>query len=84
MPKPTLPLSFSLLLVAGCVVRPLPTSFPPESAAAVRGQAVPSAELTVALDSDPPLPGEPLGGWFGLAPSTAARPTHDHGGAHAE
>ena len=83
MPKRLAPLSIPLVLAAACAHSPLPTSFPRESAASIEASAVPSASLEVALESDPPLPGEPVGAWFGLAPRAAAPTAEHHGDHHA-
>lgn len=85
-------LSTALLAVA-CATR---ANAPPAGSASPlspshRPAATPS--VTLALDEDPPLPGEAEGGWTGLdpnarrndAPADAAvdPPAQHHGGGHA-
>jgi hypothetical protein len=62
--------------------RELPPDWPTSSAASPDAPAAPRSDVTLALDSDPPLPGEPLDGWFGLDRRDHERhdhERHDHG-----
>jgi hypothetical protein len=63
--------------LAACSSRDVPTAWPEQSAASPRAAAAPSAVVTQALDSHPPLPGQSSTGWAGLDASEA--PAHEHG-----
>lgn len=67
-----------LLIPSGCSRR-VPATFPTDSAASVEAEAAPPVEVTLALDGQPPLPGEDAEGWFGLEQPSAA-PDHSHHG----
>lgn len=54
------------LSVVACASRSVPMSFPKTSAASPDAEAAPVARVGVALDQDPPLPGESTEGWRGL------------------
>ena len=54
------------LSVVACASRSVPMSFPKTSAASTDAEEAPPARIGVALEQDPPLPGEPTGDWWGL------------------
>lgn len=69
-----------LALVLGassCAPRGLPSRLPSASVASAEGPSAAPARVTVALDEEPPLPGEPLEDWEGLR-----RPAGEEAGAH--
>lgn len=69
------------LALVACASRTLPESAPTGSALAFDGAPAPPADVTRALRSDPPLPGEASAGWPGLG---ADAPTGEHAhSAHA-
>src|SRR5690606_13990942 len=49
----------SFVALAGCASRPLEPEFPPASAANLAAPTPALPSVTVALDGDPPMPGEP-------------------------
>jgi hypothetical protein len=59
----------ALAFGGGCSPRSLPPSFPAGTAAGLETPEAPPRKVTRALDSDPPLPGEPTDGWPGLQPA---------------
>ncbi len=69
-----------LLAALGCAGRSVPARHPARAAVAPSAPEAPVADPTVALISDPPLPGEPVGPWTGLSPDAgaAAPPGHVH------
>jgi hypothetical protein len=71
-------------LAAACS-RALPASFPSSSAASPEAPEASAAPVGVVLAADPPLPGEPNGGWTGLdgAGSAAAPAMEGHQHHHA-
>lgn len=79
-PRPTLALALSVALSASCGGRSVPSRFPAQSAASPEACEAPVDDPTVALTSDPPLPGETTGAWRGLDPDagTPAQGGHDH------
>ena len=64
--------------------RDLPSEWPESSPASSAAQELPNANVTLALDGDPPLPGEPAEGWIGLEQVPAEDPHahHRHHGNH--
>ena len=71
----------SLLLAVtatACVANPVPTSVPVASSASVRAPEAPRAAVAVAFAEEPPLPGEELAGWRGLAGPVDAVDHHAH------
>jgi hypothetical protein len=87
--KPTLIIRLvtALAMVAslsgvGCS-RKLPSQWPESSPASSSAAEVPNATVTLALDGDPPLPGESADGWIGLEPAKDKPAAHEgHGGHH--
>lgn len=74
-------LYFLLVVALGCASRSVPTRHPARAAVAPSAPEAPVADPTVALTSDPPLPGEPVGPWTGLAVdagTAAPPPVHVH------
>jgi hypothetical protein len=71
---------FALLLV-GCASRTVPTTFPASAAAAPDAAAAAPADVTAALASEPPLPGQPVTAWPALRDDTEKPAAH--GGHHA-
>lgn len=67
----------SLISILGACSRRPPESFPSESPASPEAAVAPTVDVTLALDGDPPLPGEAAPGWIGLEQPTA--PAHEHG-----
>lgn len=84
--KPPTPRALVLLgvalLPAGCGGRDVPVRFAPQSALSANAREAPVADPTVSLTSDPPLPGEPLGAWTGLAADGGAPAGGGHAHAH--
>lgn len=70
------------LLPVGCGGREVPVRFAAQSALSANAREAPVADPTVALTSDPPLPGEPLGAWTGLAQDGGAPAGGGHAHAH--
>jgi hypothetical protein len=60
-------------LAGGCATRAVPTAFPIGSAASPASPEAPRRSVTVTLQSDPPLPGEPVAEWTGLEPEPSAQ-----------
>jgi hypothetical protein len=75
----------ALALVGLACSRDLPSEWPNGSPASSTANEVQSANVTLALDGDPPLPGEPAEGWIGLEQPVAEDPHahHRHGGHQA-
>lgn len=71
-----------LFLLAACAGRSVPARHPARAAVAPSAPEAPVADPTVALTSDPPLPGEPLGPWTGLRPDAGAPAPAEHDRAH--
>ena len=73
-------------LMGACASRPLHPDFPEASAASPETAAPAPAEVAIALEADPPLPGEPTEGWLGLEapPEDGSSPHEGHGhhGSH--
>jgi hypothetical protein len=80
--SPTLVLMGASFLAVGCAGREVPVRFAAQSALSSNAREAPVADPTVALTSDPPLPGEATGAWLGLAPdggvSGVGGPSHAH------
>ncbi len=55
-----------LAALAGCASRTVPAQFPASAPASPGAGAAPPAQVTAALDGDPPLPGQPVTHWPGL------------------
>lgn len=72
----------SLALVSTACSRDVPSTWPDGSPASSAAQELPNAKVTLALDGDPPLPGEPAEGWFGLEQVPVEDP-HAHHRHHA-
>lgn len=62
---------------AGCATRSLPASVPAHSALSITAAAGHRHSVTTALESDPPLPGDPTAAWPGLDPTTGAKTDSD-------
>lgn len=62
-----------VLFVGGCASSSLPAHLPVASPASLDAEPGRPAVVGLALEEEPPLPGDPLGGWTGLEsePSTA-------------
>ncbi|HEX5658794.1 MAG TPA: hypothetical protein VFX59_16455, partial [Polyangiales bacterium] len=76
------------LAIGGCASRTVPASYPVEAASSPRAAEAAPAHVTVALNREPPLPGQSSAGWPGLAPgdpahTPAAGHHHHHGAGHA-
>jgi len=69
-------------LCLGCGGREVPVRFAEQSALSAGAREAPVADPTVALTSDPPLPGEPTGAWIGLAIDGGVREGGGHVHAH--
>lgn len=69
-------------LALGCAGREVPVRFAEQSALSTGAREAPVADPTVALTSDPPLPGEPVGAWVGLAPDAGIAAAGGHAHAH--
>lgn len=68
--------------LAGCS-RDVPDTFPTASAASLDAPEASAASVAVALEGDPPLPGEPTAGWEALERDAGAdHGHHGHGGHH--
>lgn len=52
--------------LAACAGPALPAELPVASPASAQAAEAPPAQVTRALDEEPPLPGEPVDGWPGL------------------
>ncbi len=65
------------LILAACS-RQAPASFTTHSPTSPDAQPAPIVDVTLALDGDPPMPGDAASGWIGLERPTA--PGHDHAG----
>lgn len=70
------------LLPVGCGGREVPVRFAPQSALSAGAREAAVADPTVALTSDPPLPGEPTGAWIGLSQDGGAPAGGGHAHAH--
>lgn len=81
MPRVLTLVAFALLPVA-CATRSVPMQTPRESAASESSPEASAAALTTSLEGDPPLPGEPVGGWVGLesGDGAASGPADPHAG----
>jgi hypothetical protein len=77
-------LAMATSLIALACSRDLPSEWPESSSASNSAQELPAANVTLALDGDPPLPGEPAEGWIGLEqpPSEDPHAHHRHHGGH--
>lgn len=90
--RPTLTLLAGAAVVAalsGCASRAVPERFPPGSALSPDAPTPRVQPLNVALDGEPPLPGESRPGWGGLdsaageaAAVAPAAPAAERGHAH--
>jgi hypothetical protein len=78
----TLAVAASLSSVA--CSRDLPSEWPESSPASSSATEVPTAKVTLALEGDPPLPGESAEEWIGLEPAKGKPAQHEghegHGG----
>jgi Heavy metal binding domain len=70
---------FIYMLAAACSSRSLPSTWPDSAAASPSAAAAPAADVTRSLESEPPLPGESMSGWAGLAAPAADHAEHEHG-----
>jgi hypothetical protein len=68
----------ALALAGSACSRELPSQWPEGSPASTAAQEAPTANVTLALDGDPPLPGEPAEGWIGLEQATPTEDPHAH------
>jgi hypothetical protein len=68
------------LLAASACSRSLPETWPAQTPLSVEAPPAAAANVTLALDADPPLPGEAREGWTGLE---AAAPSGGHQHHHA-
>ncbi|MDO9016700.1 MAG: hypothetical protein Q8S73_06025 [Deltaproteobacteria bacterium] len=66
----------------GCAGRDVPVRFAEQSALSAGAREAPVANPAVALGADPPLPGEALGAWTGLAVDAGTPSTSGHSHAH--
>jgi hypothetical protein len=74
-----------LLFVAtslGCAGRDVPVRFADQSALSPGAREAPVSDPAVALGADPPLPGEAIGAWTGLAADGGAPAIESHAHAH--
>ncbi len=71
----------SLAALAGCS-RSVPAEFPRASAASAEASAAPPARVGLAIEEEPPLPGEAREGWEALDRGTPAAGHHGHHGHH--
>ncbi len=79
----SLPPVLLLSALAACASRPLHPEVPRSSAASPEAAAPAPADVAIALESDPPLPGEPTEGWLGLeTPTDEGASGHEHHGHH--
>lgn len=74
--------ALALVALVGCASRSVPDAFPATSAASPEGAEAAPAPVAVALQSDPPLPGETLAGWEGLTPAGPAAASDPHAHMH--
>jgi hypothetical protein len=72
------------LAATGCAPHGVPPNLPRSSVASPEGGEAAPARVTLALDEDPPLPGEVTEGWRGLRGDDDASKSaeHDHHGGH--
>jgi hypothetical protein len=70
------------LLAPACAPQALPARFPSGSVASPDADEARPARVTLALDEDPPLPGDEAQGWRGLDGGEDADPHRHHHGAH--
>jgi hypothetical protein len=70
------------LWLAACGGRDVPAEWPQQSAASPDAEAAPAALVTQALEGPPPLPGEEVPGWEGLAATPIAGEHAAHAAAH--
>jgi hypothetical protein len=76
-------LAVAASLSSAACSRDLPSEWPESSPASSSATEVPAAKVTLALDGDPPLPGESAEGWIGLEPANNKPAKHEgHGGGH--
>lgn len=68
----------AVTLAGSACSRELPSQWPETSPASAAAKEAPVANVTLALDGDPPLPGEPAEGWIGLEPVPTADPHAHH------
>ena len=71
------------LALSACGGRSVPSRFPARSAASPEACEAPVDDPTVALTSDPPLPGEDTGAWRGLDPDAGPSASAQGGHVHA-
>jgi len=83
---PIIRFAAALALTSVACSRDLPSEWPDNSPASSAAQELPNANVTLALDGDPPLPGEPAEGWIGLEQVPAEDPHahHRHHGNHGK
>lgn len=67
-----------LVLAGSACSRELPSEWPTTSPASTTVEEAPTANVTLALDGDPPLPGEPADGWIGLDRAPSGEDPHAH------
>jgi hypothetical protein len=84
------PLSMLMAVaLTGCATRSLPQTFTVGSPASAAAPAAPAADVTGALRTDPPLPGDDAKDWAGLEPlrdekgATSANHESRQGHGHA-
>ena len=63
-------LQLALLVPSACASRSAPASYPANAASSAQAPEGKQADVTLALTGEPPLPGDPTGGWRGLGEST--------------
>ncbi|HLT38935.1 MAG TPA: hypothetical protein VK034_21775 [Enhygromyxa sp.] len=71
-------LALAVTLAGSACSRELPSQWPTGSPASGDAAEAPTAVVTLALDGDPPLPGEPADGWIGLEQAPSSDDPHAH------
>jgi hypothetical protein len=77
---PALALACSAMAAGGCASRSASPSYPANAALSPQAPEAPSAHVTVALQHEPPLPGERNAGWPGLEQASGDAPHNEHAG----
>lgn len=72
----------AMTLAGAACSRELPSQWPTSSPASSGAAQLPPAPVTLAVDEDPPLPGEDAEGWFGLERPAANGGEHHHSHHH--